>query len=462
MTKNISSISGEVSISSIGVYVQAACFSVLYAIWILPNTILVRNVCLVLGAAIGIYQIHRFRKQVKPPQAIPIFLLFSLFGWATFHLLFLSNNFAMQYEEYASVWKRSLLALLFAFGFGVTVVKSSPRVRQTLWTIFYLGLIAPTLIYLAKYFLIWFGRTYEVTIPLYWGLYVSSGPYYVAKTAYMGFCAPVLGITLGQLYSRLRGGIWLSLGNLFYIFTVSAIFFLFYKENIKNGMAYGFLFILIFILLLFIKNIRLVPFKSTILILVLALISGFFVFKNIQDNPSWKTLFSDAKIAVQTTQYQNWQCGPILGYPNNDLGQVVSVTNYERISWGVEATKLVAKYPLGFGLVERSFRQRGNEIWPGSCLSQSHSGWLDLALGIGVPGILLIFGSLFGCLISLQSLMVGSSKSDHVWLTMAYCALFSFLMIWCTTEISQRVFFEELIFFLALASGLIFLTSSNE
>jgi uncharacterized protein YneF (UPF0154 family) len=439
-------------------YTQVICFAVLYAIWILPNTILVRNVCLILGAAIGVYQIYYFRKQIKLSQALPIILLLALFGWMTLHLIFFSNNFAMQYEEYVSVWKRSFLALLFAFGFGLAILKSSPKVRQQTWIIFYLGLVMPTLIYLLKCTLVWLGQAYAIEIPPYWGLYTPStppSPYYVAKTAYMGFCAPVLAIALGQIYFRFRDGVWLSMSNLFYILTVAAIFFLFYKENIKNGMVYGFLFILIFIALIFVKNIKVSPLKSIVLVLVVTLISGFFIFKNIQENPSWKTLFSDAKIAVQTTRFPNWQCGPVLGFPNNDLGQVVSITNYERISWGVQAAKLVAQYPLGYGLIERSFRQRGNQLWPGSCLSQSHSGWLDLALGIGIPGILLIFGSLISGLVRLQSALTTPGQPPQVWLIMSFCVLFSFLLIWCTTEISQRVFFEELIFFLALTPGLL-------
>ncbi|WP_216195336.1 O-antigen ligase family protein [Polynucleobacter sp. UB-Tiil-W10] len=376
----------------------------------------------------------------------------------TLHLIFFSNNFAMQYEEYTSVWKRSFLALLFAFGFGLAILKSSPKVRQQTWIIFYLGLVMPTLIYLLKCALVWLGQAYAIEIAPYWGLYAPStppSPYYVAKTAYMGFCAPVLAIALGQIYFRFRDGVWLSMGNLFYMTTVAAIFFLFYKENIKNGMVYGFLFILIFIALIFIKNIKVSPLKSIVLVLVVILISGFFIFKNIQENPSWRTLFSDAKIAVQTTHFPNWQCGSVMGYPNNDLGQVVSVTNYERISWGVQAAKLVAQYPLGYGLIERSFRQRGNQLWPGSCLSQSHSGWLDLALGIGIPGILLIFGSLFSGLTRLQSALANPDKPPQVWLIMSFCVLFSFLLIWCTTEISQRVFFEELIFYLAFSSGVV-------
>ena len=91
MTTNITFNLADGPIANVWVYTQAVCFAVLYAIWILPNTILVRNACLILGAAIGVYQIYYFRKQIKLPQALPIILLLALFGWMTLHLIFFSN-----------------------------------------------------------------------------------------------------------------------------------------------------------------------------------------------------------------------------------------------------------------------------------------------------------------------------------------------------------------------------------
>ena len=37
---------------------------------------------------------------------------------------------------------------------------------------------------------------------------------------------------------------------------------------------------------------------------------------------------------------------------------------------------------------------------------------------------------------------------------MAWWALFSLLIMWCTTEISQKVFFDSFIFWLSLGAGL--------
>jgi O-antigen ligase len=132
---------------------------------------------------------------------------------------------------------------------------------------------------------------------------------------------------------------------------------------------------------------------------------------------------------------------------------MVSVTNYERIAWGISGARLVIQYPLGYGLIERSFRQRGNILWPGSCLSQSHSGWIDLALGIGIPGLILLLSAMLFNIKKLNQIKLMSKSSLASWRATLTWALICFLMIWCTTEISQKVFFEELIFFIALASG---------
>jgi O-antigen ligase len=114
---------------------------------------------------------------------------------------------------------------------------------------------------------------------------------------------------------------------------------------------------------------------------------------------------------------------------------------------------LIVKYPIGYGLIERSFGQRGNRLWQGGCLSQSHSGWLDLALGIGIPGITLLLSSILIVMRSLIKQNYSSESKLESWKVMSIWALFSFLLIWCTTEISQKVFFEELIFFIAFAQG---------
>ena len=133
---------------------------------------------------------------------------------------------------------------------------------------------------------------------------------------------------------------------------------------------------------------------------------------------------------------------------------MVSLTNYERIAWAKEGIKLAMQNPLGYGLIERSFGRLTKINWPDSKLHQSHSGWIDLVLGLGIPGFLLISTVLLTLLYQLAKLANGAGIVANPYSTMVWWALFSALIMWCTTEISQKVFFDALILWLTLGAGL--------
>jgi O-antigen ligase len=135
---------------------------------------------------------------------------------------------------------------------------------------------------------------------------------------------------------------------------------------------------------------------------------------------------------------------------------MVSVTNYERMAWAKEGLKFIVQNPLGYGLVERSFGHVAKIQWPDSRLHQSHSGWIDLTLGIGIPGMALIMGALMTLLYQLAKLTKLSnhaSIAQNPYGTMIWWVLVSTLIMWCTTEISQKVYFDDLIFWLCLGGG---------
>jgi hypothetical protein len=422
-------------------------FSILFAVWALPETILVRNLCLSLGGCIGIYQAYYYRTFLASKKAIPIYLISALFIWITIHLLFLTSDFALQYTEYRSIWKRSFMGIIFALGFGLSIANVSSKARKGAWIIFYIGLLLPTLIFFLKFGLLYYEKISGADISPYWHIYI-------AKTAYMGFCTPVLAVALGQIYSGITRGKWLTWANLVYSFTIPAVLFVFYTENIKNGVLYSFLFILIFIGVVVYKYFKTAPVKIGLLMGALTLLSGILIKQHINANHSWQTFFADARVAIQVDNNDAWRvCGAPLGLPKNAMGEQVSDTNYSRIAWGINAAKLIIKYPLGYGLVERSFGHVGRKVWPDSCLSQSHSGWLDLTLGLGIPGIALILGAIVGCLRYLALTKLQFINGSDPWNSMLTWTLLCLLSIWVTTEISQKVFLDELLFFIALAGG---------
>ncbi len=448
--------------------IQLSLFAILYAVWALPETILIRHVCLIVGALIGIYEIYHYRysllKGVNGAIA-PAWLIVGLFIWVSFHLLFLSNNFSLQMEEYSSIWKRTALGAIFALGLGLALASDNDDVDakkfQAHWAIFYLGLLAPTLMYIVKYCLTHYGQLWGINAPDFLKLHYGSLPFYLPKTAYVCFCLPALAVALGQLKRNIDDHVWFSRSNAIYGLTIPAVFFVFYGENIKNGVVYGAFLMTVFAALLLLMDFKKHWKQKTLLAGVILITGSFFLITHVQKNESWRTLASDAKIAWDTEGFEHWKYNGAKGYPNNELGKMVSITNYERIAWGKEALILLAQHPLGYGLIERSFGHLAKRQWPDSTLHQSHSGWLDLALGIGIPGILFVLGALILAMAQIRGLL--GVKNDQKplkiplsrWLSTCWWILLASLVMWCTTEISQKVFFDSLIFWIALSSGLV-------
>jgi len=157
-------------------------------------------------------------------------------------------------------------------------------------------------------------------------------------------------------------------------------------------------------------------------------------------------LNEDLKVAFNPDKYGQWKLSsePL---PTNETGSTVNVKYYARLSWAYNALGLIAKNPLGYGLIEQSFGHLGKIEWPDSDLTQSHSGWIDLALGIGIPGIILVF-------LALGLSMKYIQRNNTHWGTSGFYLLLALALLWITTEVSQRVFFDSLIFVVALVSGI--------
>ena len=126
---------------------QCIAFAILYAIWALPETILIRHVCLILGGLLGVYEIYQYRDLLLTKRALPAWLILALFAWMTFHLFFLSNDYALQLIEYAGIWKRTAIGFIFALGLGLAL---GNKTQKAYWWIIFGGLLMPSLIYLLK------------------------------------------------------------------------------------------------------------------------------------------------------------------------------------------------------------------------------------------------------------------------------------------------------------------------
>ena len=183
------------------------------------------------------------------------------------------------------------------------------------------------------------------------------------------------------------------------------------------------------------------------------------LYPHIQENDSWKTLVADTRIAFQLDKYQHWKYAGAQGYPNNEFGKMVSITNYERVAWFKVGLQLASQNPWGYGLIEDSFKKMAKARWPevSPNLSHSHSGWLDVVLALGFPGFLCI----------LMSLIIAIKQSSGIcepWRGLVFWPLMANLLLWCTTEVSSTITFAVLIFWISWGAGLtlIKLTAQQE
>lgn len=431
-------------------YIQCVNFTILYFVWPLPETITIRHISLILGATLSLVIIFKYRQHFCGIRAVPIYFLATLFFWICFHNVFLSNSVALQQEEFFGIWKRVILGSFFALGFGLGLSSFLEKNPLKKILIICLCTIGPNLIYYIKFLTIFLSSLAGFTPPEWLVIYHSSHKFYIPKTSYVAFCIPSFAISLAALpYAFEFPKSWLKLGLLITLaFEILGAFLIFSIEEIKNGLIFSAVLLIIFVTQTI--YMRLIG-SSRKMVLIFFAASAVFLVSicyRLAINPNFDSLKSDFGVAIQVDKYDNWKNPTWVGYPINEDGKQASGTNYLRISWAIVASKMILDYPFGYGLIERSFGKIGASKWPESKLTQSHSGWIDLTLGIGIPGVLLILGAIFVSLIYLLKRKSFLNLASYYW-------LLSNLLIWITTELSQKIYFDALIFSIMFASGVI-------
>jgi hypothetical protein len=436
--------------SSSIIFLQCFLFAILFGVWVLPETILIRHLCLFIGAAISLYTIFRNLSLFLSKHALPIWMIGALFIWVIFHLTFLASDFDAQWLEFGTIWKRSAIGFIFACGLGFALngqLQSAPDKARTSKKILFIGFALPTLIYWIKFGAGILVVHYGLHIPELMLLQPEATKYFVHKSAYVFFCLPLYAISLGCLYELYLKGNLLSRYAMMYLICIAAVLLNFIIEKDRNGEIYALFLALCFCGLILKDQIKSFSYRKILLgclISAIPVIGALYQFRN---NAQWNSIVSDARIAVQIDHYNNWQDQATLKPPKDEDGRQISGTNYERIAWGTAALRLIKQNPLGFGLVERSFGRLGKKVWPDAKLHQSHSGWLDFTLGLGLPGVFLLLGA--GALAWYQSL--SSSSLAQI---IGGWVLASLLLIMFTTELSQKVYIDGLIFMIGLTSSI--------
>jgi hypothetical protein len=434
-------------------------FAILWAIWIQPHTIALRHIVLSLGSLLGLYVISKNAFLMRSKAALPIYLIGLLFTWITFHLFFLSSHFDLQLDEYVTIWKRILWSTPFAIGLGIALGSKRDWVGQKetkisaefslVWWIFFVGLATPTIIYLTRTGLMFIASHFGWTLPPFAMILPNDSTWHIAKMGYIYFCLPALGVACGQ-FARLsdQQPRFFSYFSGIYAGIILAVFFVFYLENAKNGFVYAAVLCLLMLTLIWLKKRSNWNWRNGAVLIIMLCAVIVLLANHVQQNDSWKTLFSDIKVATQYEEIDAWKDYGARGFPLNDLGKTVSETNYLRAAYAQVVIQFIAERPLGYGLLYQSFGYFAKEKWPNSVLDTAHSAWLDITLGIGIPGVFLL---LLSGILALKNTL---RPAANVFAVAVFWAVLSIFLLMLTTEVARKVYLESLIFMILLATGI--------
>jgi len=420
----------------------------LLLIWVLPDTIALRNILLVIGGFTGLFLIKRNWSILNWHciQAIPLYLIGSLFLWVLIHYTFFSLNRDLELSELKSLWLRAFAGFLMAIGVGISLHKNKHLRKYFFFSLFFVPIINLLAYFYASYLnggLVKpndFVRFLFIKIETTFFGAIASG-FAIANLIYFLIIKKEKNIFLMPIPYLL--GLVLVL--------VSALL-----VGTKNGIAISVALCLLFGLILLgdiFWNFRKTSFSSVFACLLIVVATAV-IWKGHKASAyeGWDTIFSDAKVAVQIDKYRHWQKGEHeFERPTNELGTLVVGNTYFRLAWAAVGTRLIATYPLGYGSINRSFVGLLDEAGLAHVhQGQVHSGWIDFGLAFGIPGLILIFSSMI-------LMMIFGMINPSLMNLCAVMIVVALLPMGIIAEITYKQYFEATIFFLALASAFILL-----
>lgn len=106
-------------------------------------------------------------------------------------------------------------------------------------------------------------------------------------------------------------------------------------------------------------------------------------------DPRWERFVATVPIAWNIDATDAWVNAYDRGLPIAGDGLPVEQTAFERIAWARAAARFLVENPLGVGVTRHAFRELMQAKYGNVAPAHSHNGYLDFALAVGVPGLLL-------------------------------------------------------------------------
>jgi hypothetical protein len=435
--------------------------AMLISIWVLRETIALRNILLVLGAIVSLGYLYkigvaRFKEMIglNKINFLPLLFIFCLFLWAITHFLFFSLNPELQFKELRSTWLRSLLAWIMGIVCALVIIREP---KKLIWL--GLGLISNFIGLFMEYFPLAIAQQKISNVMPVLDNYLQGKIFAVC----LGLI--FFGGLIGAYATSITQTIKITIKGKWFFFSIVCVALILYSYifiiDTRNGFALSFLIFLfwgISAITRVVKRNGSFFTSLTKLHWVIAAISviGLLIFTNlhVRQNPGFLTIVEDASIAFQIDKYPNWKNPAAFGYPEVEPGKSVKINTYERAAWFVAGLSVVPDRLLGDGSLKHAFGRAIKERYPESNLTTSHSAWLDFFLSLGIPGIVLLLGAYL--IVFIRSFSSQNPFNYFVrWISLAI------LMVYAVAELFNEVAFELVIYYIGVLATLLFAGTSK-
>ena len=431
------------------------CSVVLLLVWPIAGTIAVRNIALVLGCLTSLLWIIFYRPQLSLVAYMPQLCLLSVPLWLWVHYFLLPTDTAAQLYDLQGTWLRVILGVAMATGLGL-MISSRMQYQFWLWSAMIALVVAALGMYLNSAF-----TAGQFLIPGFQAMfkYKSAVVYFLMWPCMLAYA--LLHLKLIETHEN-KPFSWSGVfGNFLLLGSCWAMFIAAQALNgvLISGLM-GTVFIALFLKLSFINHGVSNRRKWFLLLMFLAMfVTVLTTFWSYDKRHEQKlvNLIGDVRIASQIDKHNAWQRDPAViqpWTPSNELGRPLNGSTYERVAWFSKGIELLAAYPEGAGFSHRAFRYFMHQENARFNVNNTHSGWLDFALGVGIPGLMLTWIAI--ALVMRRALINATRNYSNQIREMALITLWMLAgiwFLWWPTEVSEREFIEYFYFMIALLAA---------
>ena len=366
--------------------VSLVLLGLLFFVWPVPHTVSARDLLLASNLLVFSYLAWRkgWPRDVTHALSVPGAILLALTAWMYMVAVFIFPESIWTLGEIESQWWRAVVALLIG-AFVATAARGNSRFTQGVFAVLLVALVAHVL-----YVDFQAARGLLAPGPLERMAGLTEGP---DKSNYL--TNVLFGFLLAELFFRVvyKKRV-LPLSHAVFAAVLALAAASVFAERTRNGIITLVLMLLLlgwFYLRERRDRLNKLVISASVIAMFAVTLGGLGLVVTARQSSSLNNLIDTVPIAWDTEHYKAWQQADPGSLPELPSGETVDLSVYLRIAWLKEGLLLVRDHPLGIGFDRNAFGH-GLKAKYGRGVGHSHSGLLDMAIGLGIPGALLWLG----------------------------------------------------------------------